>query len=156
GSAKNESRSRRLPGARGAIRRNFRPQERALRLFDPLLRGFAAAALVERFAARARLVVLRLRVAAAFFAASERFSGVRRVVLVLPPFDEADRFCGRPRPPPDFSPPPLSLFTVAEARRFASFAGVPRSSYPSSMCSARRFCLSLYELLSPRGMIDVS
>lgn len=33
-----------------------------------------------------------------------------------------------PRPDPDFFPPPSSLFTVAQARRLASFSLRPRSS----------------------------
>src|SRR5438445_11902016 len=56
-------------------------------------------------------------------------------------------------PPPGFSPPPCTLFTVAHARRSASSSGSPRSSYPSSMCSAWRFCLSVYRRLSPRGIL---
>src|SRR5439155_6999339 len=56
-----------------------------------------------------------------------------------PPLREADRFSFLPRPEPLFFPPPDSLFTVAQARRAASLLPVPRFSYPSSMCSARRF-----------------
>ena len=48
-----------------------------------------------------------------------------------------------PRPDPLFLPPPVSLFTVAHARRAASFRDSPRSSYPSSMCRAWRFCLDV-------------
>jgi hypothetical protein len=47
----------------------------------------------------------------------------------------------RPRPEPDFFPPPDSLLTVAQARRLASFPEVPRFAFPSAMCSALRFCL---------------
>lgn len=47
------------------------------------------------------------------------------------------------RPEPDFFPPPVSLFTVAQARRAASCFDVPRFSYPCSICSAWRFCLSV-------------
>src|SRR5689334_1328950 len=58
-----------------------------------------------------------------------------------------------PRPdPPDLLPPPVCLFTVAHARRSASPRPTPRFSYPSSMCSSIRFCLSVYFDLSPRGM----
>ena len=62
----------------------------------------------------------------------------------------------RPRPDPDFLPPCVIAFTVAHARRSASRSGTPRSSYPSSMCSAWRFCLSVYALLSPRGIVLLS
>jgi hypothetical protein len=51
--------------------------------------------------------------------------------------------------PPFFSPPPVSLLTVAQALRAASFSPSPRSSYPSSMCSAIRFCFSVYLSLLP-------
>src|SRR5262249_50381836 len=54
----------------------------------------------------------------------------------------------------DWVPPPASLFPVAQARRLASDSGTPRSSYPSAMCSALRFCLSVYFDLSPLGMVD--
>jgi hypothetical protein len=37
-------------------------------------------------------------------------------------------FSGLPRPEPLFSPPPLSLFTVAQARRSASPDETPRFS----------------------------
>jgi hypothetical protein len=46
-----------------------------------------------------------------------------------------------PRPDPLFFPPPLDLFTVAQARASAVFFETPRFSYPSSMCFALRFCL---------------
>jgi hypothetical protein len=39
--------------------------------------------------------------------------------------------------------PPVSLFTVAHALRPASRRPTPRFSYPSSMCSAMRFCLEV-------------
>ena len=51
--------------------------------------------------------------------------------------------------PPCFLPPPSCLLTVAHARRSASSGGTPCFSYPSSMCSAFRFCLSVYVDLSP-------
>src|SRR4051794_34668182 len=59
----------------------------------------------------------RLRVAAAFFADAERCSALR-LAEAAPPFapplwlDACDSFL--PRPPPDFFPPPDSLFTVAQ------------------------------------------
>jgi hypothetical protein len=46
-------------------------------------------------------------------------------------------------PDPDFLPPPDILFSVAQARRSASFSVTPRFSYPSSMWCAWRFCLSV-------------
>jgi len=59
----------------------------------------------------------------------------------LPPFLEELRLDFFPRPDPLFFPPPVSLFTVAQARRSASRRETPRFSYPSSICSAWRFCL---------------
>jgi hypothetical protein len=44
---------------------------------------------------------------------------------------------------PPFLPPPVSLLTVAQARRAASPLLVPRRLYPLSMCSACRFCLDV-------------
>src|SRR5262249_61797772 len=55
-------------------------------------------------------------------------------------------------PPPVFPPPWWPFLPVAPARRSASSDGTPRDSYPSSMCSAWRFCLSVYLSLSPRGI----
>jgi hypothetical protein len=42
-----------------------------------------------------------------------------------------------------FLPPPVSLFTVAQARRSASPVLRPRRLYPLSMCSAWRFCFEV-------------
>ncbi|HSL72189.1 MAG TPA: hypothetical protein VK864_18215, partial [Longimicrobiales bacterium] len=56
-------------------------------------------------------LVLRLRVAA----------------LLRPPLRDALRLGRRPRPLPDFLPPPSSLLTVAHARRSASSSDTPRS-----------------------------
>ena len=42
-----------------------------------------------------------------------------------------------------FLPPPLSLLTVAQARRSASPLLTPRRLYPRSMCSASRFCFEV-------------
>jgi hypothetical protein len=55
-------------------------------------------------------------------------------------------------PEPPLRPPPVSLFTVAHARRSASFSPTPRLSYPSSMWCAILFCLDVYLDLSPRGI----
>jgi hypothetical protein len=83
------------------------------------------------------------RVRAAFFAARDRLACERLAAPLRPPFRDAERFSLRPRPDPLSLPPWVSLLTVAQARRAASFEDVPRFSYPSSMCSARRFCLSV-------------
>src|SRR5438067_616954 len=79
-----------------------------------------------------------------------------RAPPVRPPLRIGSRFSAFPYPPPPrFSPPPWTLLTVAHARRSASPSGTPCSSYPSSMCSAWRFCLSVYLTLLPRGMEDL-
>src|SRR5581483_2255731 len=70
----------------------------------------------------------------------------------LPPFFVDFLFPFLPRAEPLLLPPPLSLFTVAHARLSASFLETPFFSYPSSMCSALRFCLSVYFPLSPLGI----
>jgi hypothetical protein len=46
----------------------------------------------------------------------------------FPPAREEDLLLFFPRPDPLFLPPPDSLFTVAQARRSASFFEVPRFS----------------------------
>ena len=46
----------------------------------------------------------------------------------LPPFRDGARFTFFPRPEPLFFPPPVSSFTVAQARRAASFGETPRFS----------------------------
>lgn len=81
----------------------------------------------------------RLRVAAAFRADAERADFGRDADArppARPPFLVGALFVLRPRPEPDFLPPPLIAFSVAQARRSASFRDTPRSSYPSSMCRA--------------------
>ena len=93
---------------------------------------------------RAEPPARRFRVAAAFRADAER-AALLRVAEALPPFlpplRELVRVVFLPRPDPLFFPPPVSLLTVAHARRSASLRETPRSSYPSSMCRACRFCL---------------
>ena len=87
------------------------------------------------FRAVDRLVAWRLRVAAAFFAERDRAAaGLLADALpprgppILPP-RFADTLVSRtPRPEPRLLPPPVSLFTVAQARRSASFAPTPRAS----------------------------
>src|SRR5580704_10151482 len=86
-----------------------------------------------------------------------RCGGPRRRRLAADPAALARRgvtgLTGWPRPEPLFLPPPVSLLTVAQARRSASFSETPRDSYPSAMWSAIRPCLSVYFDLSPRGMM---
>src|ERR1043165_304818 len=89
---------------------------------------------VLRFAVD-RLVALRLRVAAAFFAERERAAAGRlaealppRGPPMRPPFLAETLVSRTPRPEPLLLPPPVSLLTVAQARRSASFFGVPRFS----------------------------
>src|SRR5690349_10903250 len=70
-----------------------------------------------------RLVALRLRVAAAFFAERERAAAGRlaealppRGPPMRPPFLAETLVSRTPRPEPLLLPPPVSLFTVAQAR----------------------------------------
>jgi len=72
-----------------------------------------------------------LRVAAAFLAEAERSSAEREAEArppALPPFFEGLVSMALPRPEPLFLPPPVSLFTVAQARLSASFLPTPRFS----------------------------
>src|SRR5215813_13795312 len=88
----------------------------------------------------------RLRVWAAFFAEAERSANERAAEAappLWPPFFAGAVLIFLPRPDPLFLPPPVILFTVAQARRSASSSGTPRFSYPSSICSAWRFCFSV-------------
>lgn len=71
------------------------------------------------------------RVSHPFLEAAERSSALRPAEAappLRPPFFDDEWFSGLPRPEPDLFPPPDSLFTVAHARRSASFAPTPRSS----------------------------
>ena len=68
---------------------------------------------------------------AAFRAEAERAEAGRRAEAappLWPPFLLEAWLSFLPRPLPDFLPPPVSLFTVAQARRLASFDPVPRFS----------------------------
>jgi hypothetical protein len=78
---------------------------------------------------------LRLRVVAAFFAERDRAAAGRladalppRGPPIRPPRFEESLVSGTPRPEPLLLPPPVSLLTVAQARRSASFLPTPRSS----------------------------
>src|ERR1700709_1677989 len=77
------------------------------------------------------------RVRAAFLPALTRVACDCDEPPMRPPLREELLSSVFPRPdPPGFLPPWLVLFTVAQARRSASFFDVPRFSYPSSICSA--------------------
>jgi hypothetical protein len=80
-----------------------------------------------------RLLVVprRLRVAAAFLADAERADFGREADArppSFPPFLDEVFLTALPRPEPLFLPPPVSLFTVAHARRAASPRETPRCS----------------------------
>jgi len=73
----------------------------------------------------------RFRVAAAFRAEADRAAFGRDADARpprRPPFREELFEVFFPRPEPLFFPPPVSLFTVAQARRSASRRGTPLSS----------------------------
>src|SRR5215208_6283903 len=74
---------------------------------------------------RCRHDALRFLVAAAFFPAARRFAVDWLLPPMRPPFLEEARDSVLPRPEPDFLPPPVSLFTVAQARAFAVFFDTP-------------------------------
>lgn len=72
---------------------------------------------------------LRRRVDAALRAALDRDDLERDAAArppFLPPFRDELRVVFLPRPEPLFFPPPVSLFTVAQARRSASRRETPR------------------------------
>jgi hypothetical protein len=91
---------------------------------------------LELFRARLELERLRdeppafrFRVAAAFRADAERAALGRAAdarAPARPPFVAGPFFVLRPRPLPDFFPPPDIAFSVAQARRSASFRDTPR------------------------------
>ena len=87
-------------------------------------------------AAALRAFALRLRVAAAFLPAALRLAVDWLLPPLRPPFFADALLVFLPRPEPDFLPPPLDFFRVAQARASAVFFYTPRRSYPSSMCSA--------------------
>src|SRR5262245_37290189 len=90
------------------------------------LRARVAVALRARVAA-----ALRVRVADALRADAERLAAGRLAAArppSRPPLREALRFSGLPLPEPLFLPPPVSAFTVAQARRAASLRRTPRPS----------------------------
>jgi hypothetical protein len=123
---------------------------RVLVLFRPRLpvlfrlRELVLFRLRELVLLRLELDLLRRRVAAAFRAAADRDDldrDAEALPPLRPPLREELLLLFLPRPDPLFLPPPSSLLTVAQARRAASPPDTPRLSYPSSMCSAFRFCL---------------
>ena len=122
-----------------AFERPLLPPDRVLLLLRPLLLDFDRLLLLRLLPLRLLLVFARLLPAfARLLPAFERLLPpllvlrleLERLLLVLfcPPFRAEAVEAFFPRPEPDFLPPPDSLFTVAHARRFASFAGVPCSS----------------------------
>ena len=132
------------------LRERLRPPERLRAPPRERLRLLLPLRLLERPRAvllRLRLLLVlervaedfRRRVDAAFRAAVER-DDLERDAAAFPPFrppfrDEL-RLVFFPRPDPLFFPPPVSLFTVAQARRSASRRETPRRTYPSSMSAA--------------------
>ncbi len=129
---------------------------RRLELARPRLELFLLLLPPVLFRLLAPALARRRRVAAPFFAAAERLALDRDAAPFRPPLREAFLFDFLPRPDPLFLPPPSSSLTVAHARRAASRRETPRFSYPSSMCSALRFCLLVYDDLSPRGIVLAS
>jgi hypothetical protein len=78
-----------------------------------------------------RCVPFRFRVAAAFFADRLRAAAGREAEAApprRPPFLAGPLLVRLPRPEPLFFPPPVDLFTVAQARRSASPRETPLSS----------------------------
>ncbi|HET9726665.1 MAG TPA: hypothetical protein VFP28_07090 [Gemmatimonadales bacterium] len=73
----------------------------------------------------------RFRVAAALRADADRAALLRDAEArppARPPFFAGPLLVFRPRPEPDFLPPPDIAFSVAQARRSASDRGTPRRS----------------------------
>jgi hypothetical protein len=71
--------------------------------------------------------LVRLRVAAAVFAEAERSAAVRddeAAPPFFPPFSLDAWDSGLPCPLPDFSPPPDSLLTVAQARLLIGYSAI--------------------------------
>ncbi|HKT58617.1 MAG TPA: hypothetical protein VJQ46_01125 [Gemmatimonadales bacterium] len=108
----------------------FRPRPRLVLLRARLrLLLFRARLVLARF--RVEPPALRLRVAAAFRADADRAALLRRAEArppSRPPFFAGLLLVLRPRPEPDFLPPPDIAFSVAQARRSASDRGTPRRS----------------------------
>ena len=70
----------------------------------------------------------RARVRAALFAEAERIRAglpAEAAPPSRPPFRAGALFIDFPRPEPDALPPPVIAFTVAQARRSASFSSTP-------------------------------
>jgi hypothetical protein len=129
------------------LRLRLAPELFPLRLAPELFRLRLAPELFRLRLALLRPVLLRLRVAPELFrlpladfrrrvaaplrAAAER-EDLEREAEALPPFFPPRRdevlVVFLPRPDPLFFPPPVSLFTVAQARRSASRSETPRFS----------------------------
>ena len=75
-------------------------------------------------------LLFRFRVAAAFFAERDRAAAGREAEArppFFPPFFDGALLAFLPRPEPPFlRPPPEMAFSVAQARRSASFEDTPR------------------------------
>jgi len=100
-----------------------------LEFFRARLVLFRARLVLERF--RVEPPALRFRVAAALRADADRAALLRRSEArppSRPPFLAGFLLVFRPRPDPDFLPPPDIAFSVAQARRSASDRGTPRRS----------------------------
>jgi hypothetical protein len=100
-------------------------------LFRVLLFRVLLRAVLREARLRVDPAARRFRVAAAFLADAERDAFERDAEARpprRPPFREELFEVFFPRPDPLFFPPPVSLFTVAQARRSASLRGTPRSS----------------------------
>jgi hypothetical protein len=123
----------RLPDRVRLLRERLLPARLRLRLPPLRLRLLPPERLrlVDRVVPERLPPALRLRVAAAFRAALEREDFEREADALppfLPPLREELRLVFLPRPEPLFFPPPVSLFTVAQARRAASRPETPRFS----------------------------
>jgi hypothetical protein len=103
--------------------------ELLLRLRDLVAPGDAPLAAADRFFVPVVVPVVRFLVVVAVFVVFARLL-LRAVELppLRPPVREGSLFSAFPLPEPDFFPPPSDAFTVAHARRSASFSPTPRFS----------------------------
>jgi hypothetical protein len=117
------------PRADQRLRRERDRARLRLELFRARLVLFRARLVLERF--RVEPPALRFRVAAALRDDADRAALLRRAEArppSRPPFLAGFLLVFRPRPDPDFLPPPDIAFSVAQARRSASDRGTPRRS----------------------------